>query len=300
MVPIPEQYRTPTGEVRTRGDAGRVLGLHLRARRADAARRRAAALRRGARLPDGQREHGVRAVGADGRDEGGVRQRRQRSSTSCSSSTTRRGRRRSPRNCRKSSAARRRSDARITMRPTDRRACAYEANQREHAATNLKDTNMSQGTIVQCIGAVVDVEFPRDDDAQDLRRAQDGRDRADARSAAAAGRRRRAHDRARQLRRPAPRHAGRQHRRRRSRCRSAPRRWAGSWTCWAARSTSAGPVDAAKTMVDPPHRADVRGALAVAGAARDRHQGHRPHLPVRQGRQGRASSAAPAWARPSR
>ena len=27
---------------------------------------------------------------------------------------------------------------------------------------NLRGTNMNQGTIVQCIGAVVDVEFPRD------------------------------------------------------------------------------------------------------------------------------------------
>ena len=40
------------------------------------------ALRRGARLPGGGREHGVRAVGAHGRDEVGDRQRRRTSSTS--------------------------------------------------------------------------------------------------------------------------------------------------------------------------------------------------------------------------
>ena len=78
-----------------------------------APRRRAAPLHRGARLPDGEREHGLRAVGADGRDEGRLGQRRRRSSTSCSSSTTRRGRRRSPRNWRRSSAARRRSERAI-------------------------------------------------------------------------------------------------------------------------------------------------------------------------------------------
>ena len=57
-----------------------------------------APLPRGDRVPDGQREHGVRAVGADGRDEGRPPTTRARSSTSFSSSTTRRGRRRSRRN----------------------------------------------------------------------------------------------------------------------------------------------------------------------------------------------------------
>ena len=31
---------------------------------------------------------------------------------------------------------------------------------------------MNEGTIVQCIGAVIDVEFPRDQMPQDLRRAE--------------------------------------------------------------------------------------------------------------------------------
>ncbi len=48
-----------------------------------------------------------------------------------------------------------------------------------------------------------------------------------------------------------------------------------------------GPVDAEKSMSIHRNAPDVRGAVAVAGAARDRHQGHRPLLSVRQGRQGR-------------
>ena len=56
---------------------------------------------------------------------------------------------------------------------------------------------MSQGTIVQCIGAVVDVEFPRDQMPQIYDALKLDEHRADARSAAAAGRRRRAHHRAR-------------------------------------------------------------------------------------------------------
>ncbi len=196
MLPIPEQFRTAGRRGAQVADVRTARGTTSTSpTRKRAARRRAAALRRGARLPDGQREHGVRAVGADGRDEGRLRQRRQRSSTSCSSSTTRRGRRRSPRNWRRSSAARPRSNGELRELRLEKRG------------------HMNQGTIVQCIGAVVDVEFPRDRDAEDLRRAQDGRDRADARSAAAAGRRHRAHDRARLVRRSAPRHEGRQHRR---------------------------------------------------------------------------------------
>ncbi len=77
IIPIPHQFRTATGEVRKADIADGIVGLHLRARRADAARRHDAPLPRGDRVPDGQREHGVGAVGADGRDEGGVRQRRQ-------------------------------------------------------------------------------------------------------------------------------------------------------------------------------------------------------------------------------
>ena len=48
-----------------------------------------------------------------------------------------------------------------------------------------------------------------------------------------------------------------------------------------------GPVDQTLTAVDPPQAAGVRRAEPVARPARDRHQGHRPDLPVRQGRQGR-------------
>ena len=47
-----------------------------------------------------------------------------------------------------------------------------------------------------------------------------------------------------------------------------------------------GPVDQDARRVDPPQAAGVRRALALAGPARDRHQGDRPRLPVRQGRQG--------------
>ena len=78
MAADPRVVPAPDRRGAHRGRAGGHLGLHLRARREDAARRRAAALRRGAGLPDAEREHGVRAVRADGRDEGGVRQRRQR------------------------------------------------------------------------------------------------------------------------------------------------------------------------------------------------------------------------------
>src|SRR4029453_6625397 len=41
----------------------------------DAARRHDAAIPGSRRLPDGQRKYGLRAVGADGRDEGRARQR---------------------------------------------------------------------------------------------------------------------------------------------------------------------------------------------------------------------------------
>ena len=74
---------------------------------------------------------------------------------------------------------------------------------------------------------------------------------------------------------------------RRSRCRSARRRSAASWTCSATRSTSAARSTPKSAWLDPPQGAGVRRAVAVDGAARDRHQGDRPRLPVRQGRQGR-------------
>ena len=125
-----------------------------------------------------------------------------------------------------------------------------------------------------------------DRDAADLRRPQDGRHRPHARGAAAVGRRRRAHDRARQLGRPAPRHEGGQHRR--------ADHGAGRSEDARPDHGRAGPSDRRARPgrrraldVDPPQRADVRGAVAVAGAARDRHQGDRPHLPVREGRQDR-------------
>ena len=110
----------------------------------------------------------------------------------------------------------------------------------------------SQGKIVQCIGAVVDVEFPRDQmpriyDALTLEGS-----RAHARSAAAARRRHRAHHRARLLRRPAPRHDRCTTPARRSRCRSARRRSAASWTCSATRSTSA--ARSTRTLTASIHR----------------------------------------------
>ena len=110
-------------------------------------RRAAHALHRGARLPGRGREHGVRAVGAHGGDEGGDRQRRQRHRRAEARSTTRRARRRSPRNCPRSSPARRRFKS----------YSRYQGN-------NMADMQPSNamGKIVQCIGAVVDVEFPRD------------------------------------------------------------------------------------------------------------------------------------------
>jgi hypothetical protein len=66
-------------------------------------------------------------------------------------STTRRGRRRSPRNSARSSAARRPSDA-----PPRTVATEQDRIQRNEGP------DMQQGTIVQCIGAVVDIQFPRD------------------------------------------------------------------------------------------------------------------------------------------
>ena len=106
------------------------------------------------------------------------------------------------------------------------------------------------------------------------------------RSRAAARRRRRAHHRAGLLRRPAPRHEGDEHRRadlgaggpgdarpHHGRARPPDRR--------------ARPDQVRRAPLDPPDRAQVRRALALGGAARDRHQGDRPDLPVRQGRQGR-------------
>ncbi len=48
-----------------------------------------------------------------------------------------------------------------------------------------------------------------------------------------------------------------------------------------------GPIADRRAPRDPPAGAEVRRALAVGRTARDRHQGDRPDLPVRQGRQDR-------------
>ena len=88
------------------------------------------------------------------------------------------------------------------------------------------------------------------------------------------------------LRRPAPRHAGGEHRR-------ADHGAGGQKTLGRIMDVlgrpidEIGPIGAEKTTLDPPQGADVRRTLAFAGTARDRHQGDRPRLPVRQGRQGR-------------
>ena len=107
---------------------------------------------------------------------------------------------------------------------------------------------MNQGTIVQCIGAVVDVEFPRDQipeiyDALKLdeigltlevqQQLGDGVVRTIALGSSDGLRRGMQVD---------------QHARRRSRCRSASRRSAASWTCWAGRSTSADRSTPTKSM----------------------------------------------------
>ena len=144
---------------------------------------------------------------------------------------------------------------------------------------------MNQGTIVQCIGAVIDVEFARDAAAEHLRCVDARRQRPDARSAATAGRRRRAHHLPRFGRRPAARDEGDEHRQ--------PDLGAGRAGDARTHHGRAGPADrragagrGREADADPPRRADVRGAVAVDRAAGDGHQGDRPRMPVRQGRQG--------------
>src|SRR5208283_6043139 len=125
------------------------MGLHLRARREESPRRHAAALYRGDHFPDGQREHGLRAFGTDGRDEGGLRQCRDNHRGAAvdlqqvAPSGDHQGDRRDRRRCGSSLAF----DAK---RP-----------QTHLIRIDIKESIMSQGTIVQCIGAVVDVEFAR-------------------------------------------------------------------------------------------------------------------------------------------
>ena len=74
--PVIEQLLPLVG--RAPGRAGDGLGLHLRAGREGGARPGADALHRGDHLPGGGREHGLRAVGAHGGDEGRLRQRARR------------------------------------------------------------------------------------------------------------------------------------------------------------------------------------------------------------------------------
>ena len=59
----------------------------------------------------------------------------------------------------------------------------------------------------------------------------------------------------------------------------------------------AGDINAEQTWPIHRERAVVRRSIGLDRPARDRHQGHRPHHADHEGRQGRASSAAPAWAR---
>jgi hypothetical protein len=103
------------------------------------------ALHRGAGVPGGGREHGVRAVGAHGRDEGRHRQRRQPD---------------------------RRAEAGLQQDPPGR---DHERTQRDRQrrARGLTRPNIVEGIDMaatpsprqdrQCIGAWSDVEFPRDE-----------------------------------------------------------------------------------------------------------------------------------------
>ena len=78
------------------------------------------------------------------------------------------------------------------------------------------------------------------------------------------------------------------------------RRWAASWTCSGDPAGRGGPDRSRRSAC----RSTVRRrrydrAGGRPGPAGHRHQGHRPADAVRQGRQGRVCSAAPASARPS-
>ena len=248
-----------------------LVGLHLRAGREGAARRRDAALRRGARVPDGQREHGLRAVGADGRDARGLRQRRD-------------DHRRAAAHLQQDPAGGDHQGARRDRRRGGGGLTA--ATDSQDLKQRNEDVNMTQGTIVQCIGAVVDVEFARTEmpkiyDALKMdeigltlevqQQLGDGVVRTIALGSSDGLRRGMKvvntgkpiiGARGRQDARPHHGRAGPPDRRAR-------------------------PGRRREDDVDPPQRADVRGAVAVDRAARDRHQGDRPDLPVRQGRQDR-------------
>ena len=130
--------------------------------------------------------------------------------------------------------------------------------------------------------------------AQGLRRARPGgirrlarREGPHLRSSTAAGRRYCPYHRHGLVRRPAPRHAGEEHRCQHPGARG-PRR-AGP------RDGRAGPPDRRawsdpdrRASRHPPAGAQVRRAVAVGGAAGNRHQGDRPDLSVCQGRQDRS------------
>ena len=183
-------------------------------------------------------------------------------------STTRPARRRSPRNSRRSSAARRRSDG--STRNEDVMA-QHAATARSSSASARSSTSSSRATRCPKIYDALKIEGIG----------------PDARGAAAARRRRRAHHRAGLLRRPAPRHEGRRTPASRSRCRSGTATLGRIMDVLGNPIDERGPVDADGVAADPPPGAGVRRAVAVAGAAGNRHQGDRPDLPVRQGRQGR-------------
>ncbi len=155
----------------------------------------------------------------------------------------------------------------------------------EIRATQLGDANMNQGTIVQCIGAVVDVEFARNEmpkiyDALKMdeigltlevqQQLGDGIVRTIALGSSDGLRRgMTVVNTGNPIMVPV-----------------------GGKTLGRIMDVlgrpidERGAVDAEKQMSIHRDAPVVRGAFAVAGAARDRHQGDRPLLPVRQGRQG--------------
>ena len=145
---------------------------------------------------------------------------------------------------------------------------------------------MSQGTIVQCIGAVIDVEFPRDQmpkiyDALKMdeigltlevqQQLGDGVVRTIALGSSDGLRRgmKVVNTGAPILVPVGPKTLGR------------------IMDVLGRPIDEQGPVGAEKTMSIHREGAEVRRAFAQPGTARNRHQGDRPDLPVRQGRQGR-------------
>jgi F-type H+-transporting ATPase subunit beta len=148
---------------------------------------------------------------------------------------------------------------------------------------HTEDAAMSQGKIVQIIGAVVDVEFPRESvpkvyDALKIetpitlevqQQLGDGVVRTIALGSTDGLKRGLVVNNTGAA----------------SRCRSARHPRAASWTCWATRSTK--PARSADDSGKSTARPVLRRAGGGDRTAGNRHQGHRPDLPVRQGRQGR-------------